>query len=126
MEKNKIGVIEVKGPNVFKGYWKMPDKTEKEFREDGYFITGDLGFIDDDGYISISGRDKDLIISGGLNVYPAEIENTLENYEPRVKLSEVNVEPNFDAHEFHVTLQYFIVGLDVPQQELTFALLPTR
>ncbi len=56
----------------------------------------------------------------------SEIENTLENYEPRVKLSEVNVEPNFDAHEFHVTLQYFIVGLDVPQQELTFALLPTR
>ena len=98
MEKNKIGVIEVKGPNVFKGYWKMPDKTEKEFREDGYFITGDLGFIDDDGYISISGRDKDLIISGGLNVYPAEIENTLDSCEEIIESAVIGL-PHKDFGE---------------------------
>ena len=77
LKNTEIGVIEVKGPNVFKGYWKMPEKTNIDFRSDGYFITGDLGFIDGAGYISISGRDKDLIISGGLNVYPAEIENAI-------------------------------------------------
>ena len=98
MEKNKIGVIEVKGPNVFKGYWKMPNKTEKEFREDGYFITGDLGFIDDDGYISISGRDKDLIISGGLNVYPAEIENTLDSCEEIIESAVIGL-PHKDFGE---------------------------
>jgi malonyl-CoA/methylmalonyl-CoA synthetase len=73
-----IGVIELKGPNVFKGYWRMPDKTAQEFRPDGWFITGDLGFIDPDGYVTISGRAKDLIISGGFNVYPAEVENALD------------------------------------------------
>ncbi|HEY6631382.1 MAG TPA: malonyl-CoA synthase [Rhizobiaceae bacterium] len=73
-----IGVIELKGPNVFKGYWRMPEKTAQEFRADGWFITGDLGFIDPDGYLTISGRAKDLIISGGFNVYPAEVENALD------------------------------------------------
>lgn len=73
-----IGVIELKGPNVFKGYWRMPDKTAQEFRRDGWFITGDLGYVDADGYVTISGRAKDLIISGGFNVYPAEIENALD------------------------------------------------
>ena len=70
----EIGVIEVKGPNVFKGYWRMPDKTKAEFRPDGFFITGDLGRFDEDGYLTIVGRAKDLIISGGFNIYPAEIE----------------------------------------------------
>ncbi|MEQ1943478.1 malonyl-CoA synthase [Mesorhizobium sp. VNQ89] len=73
-----IGVIELKGPNVFKGYWRMPEKTAQEFRADGWFITGDLGYIDPDGYVTISGRAKDLIISGGFNVYPAEVENALD------------------------------------------------
>ena len=73
-----IGVIELKGPNVFKGYWRMPEKTAQEFRPDGWFITGDLGYVDPDGYFTISGRAKDLIISGGFNVYPAEVENALE------------------------------------------------
>ena len=67
-------MIEVKGPNVFKGYWRMPEKTAEEFRADGYFITGDLGPIDERGYVNIVGRAKDLIISGGFNVYPIEIE----------------------------------------------------
>ena len=74
----EVGVIELKGPNVFKGYWHMPEKTAEEFRDDGFFITGDLGYIDADGYFTISGRAKDLIISGGFNVYPAEIENALD------------------------------------------------
>jgi len=69
-----VGAIEIRGPNVFKGYWRMPEKTRAEFRADGYFISGDLGFFDADGYLHISGRDKDLIISGGYNVYPAEVE----------------------------------------------------
>ena len=69
-----IGGIQVKGPNVFKGYWRMPEKTAEEFTADGYFKTGDVGKIDERGYVTIVGRSKDLIISGGYNVYPAEIE----------------------------------------------------
>lgn len=75
---NSTGMIEVKGPNVFKGYWRMPEKTRSEFREDGYFITGDLGLIDDNGYVSIVGRSKDLVITGGFNVYPKEIETEID------------------------------------------------
>ncbi len=74
LPQGEIGVIEVKGPNVFKGYWRMPEKTAEEFRSDGFFITGDLGKIDGRGYVHIVGRAKDLIISGGFNVYPKEIE----------------------------------------------------
>ena len=70
----EIGGIEVKGPSVFKGYWKMPEKTAEEFTADGFFKTGDVGHMDADGYVTIVGRSKDLIISGGYNVYPAEIE----------------------------------------------------
>ena len=74
----EIGMIEVRGPNVFQGYWQMPEKTAAELRPDGWFITGDLGRIDEDGYLHIVGRDKDLIISGGLNIYPKEIEQVLD------------------------------------------------
>jgi malonyl-CoA/methylmalonyl-CoA synthetase len=73
-----IGMIEVKGPNVFKGYWRMPEKTASEFRPDGFFITGDLGKIDERGYVHIVGRGKDLIITGGFNVYPKEIETEID------------------------------------------------
>ncbi|MEZ2328613.1 malonyl-CoA synthase [Mesorhizobium sp. RCC_202] len=73
-----IGMIEVKGPNVFAGYWRMPEKTKAEFRKDGFFITGDLGLIDADFYVHIVGRGKDLIISGGYNVYPKEIESEID------------------------------------------------
>src|SRR5246127_3010632 len=72
-----IGMIEVKGPNVFKGYWRMPEKTKAEFRDDGFFITGDIGKIDAQGYVHILGRGKDLVISGGVNVYPKEIESEI-------------------------------------------------
>ena len=71
-------MIEIRGPNVFKGYWRMPEKTKAEFREDGFFISGDLGYVDARGYVYISGRGKDLIISGGFNVYPAEVEGAIE------------------------------------------------
>jgi malonyl-CoA/methylmalonyl-CoA synthetase len=67
-------MIEVRGPNVFKGYWRMPEKTAAEFAPDGFFITGDLGKIDERGYVHIVGRGKDLIITGGYNVYPKEVE----------------------------------------------------
>jgi malonyl-CoA/methylmalonyl-CoA synthetase len=67
-------MIEVKGPNVYGGYWRMPEKTKSEFRGDGYFITGDLGTVDERGYVFILGRGKDLVISGGFNVYPKEVE----------------------------------------------------
>jgi len=70
----EIGVVEVRGPNVCKGYWQMPEKTKEEFRADGFFITGDLGMIDERGYLTIVGRGKDLIISGGFNIYPKELE----------------------------------------------------
>ncbi|UDF28091.1 UNVERIFIED_ORG: malonyl-CoA synthase [Roseateles sp. XES5] len=72
------GMIEVKGPNVFKGYWKMPAKTAAEFRLDGFFITGDLGKIDARGYVHIVGRGKDLVISGGYNIYPKEVETEID------------------------------------------------
>jgi len=76
--QGEIGILEVRGPNVFKGYWNMPDKTREELREDGFFITGDLGLIDDQGYVTIVGRGKDLIISGGFNIYPKEVEEVLD------------------------------------------------
>ncbi|MDE2694425.1 MAG: AMP-binding protein [Paracoccaceae bacterium] len=74
----EIGILEVKGPNIFTGYWGMPEKTASEFRSDGYFVTGDMASIDNTGRISIVGREKDLVISGGYNVYPKEIESILD------------------------------------------------
>lgn len=79
MPRGEVGIVEVKGANVFKGYWQMPEKTAAEFRPDGWFITGDMGFIDSDGYVQLVGREKDLIITGGLNVYPAEVEALLDD-----------------------------------------------
>jgi malonyl-CoA/methylmalonyl-CoA synthetase len=80
LAQGEIGMIEVKGPNVFKGYWRMPEKTAAEFRADGFFITGDLGKIDERGYVHIVGRGKDLIISGGFNVYPKEVETEIDAF----------------------------------------------
>jgi len=77
----EVGVLEVRGPNVFSGYWRMPEKTKEEFRPDGFFITGDVAKIDERGYVHIVGRAKDLIISGGFNVYPKEIELCLDALE---------------------------------------------
>ncbi|WP_171207036.1 malonyl-CoA synthase [Ruegeria sp. HKCCA0235A] len=79
LPQGEVGMIEVRGPNVFKGYWQMPEKTAEELRENEFFITGDLGRYSEDGYLSIVGRSKDLIITGGYNVYPKEIEDVLND-----------------------------------------------
>jgi len=93
-----VGMIEVKGPNVFAGYWNMPDKTATEFRSDGFFITGDLGKLDARGYLAIVGRGKDLIITGGFNVYPKEIETEIDAI-PGVSESAVVGVPHADFGE---------------------------
>ena len=98
LANGEIGQIEVRGPNVFKGYWEMPEKTAAELRENGFFITGDLGRIDDDGYVSIVGRDKDMIISGGYNIYPKEIELLIDD-QPGVLESAVIGVPHPDFGE---------------------------
>ncbi|HTO64269.1 MAG TPA: malonyl-CoA synthase [Bradyrhizobium sp.] len=96
--RDTIGMIEVKGPNVFKGYWRMPEKTKSEFRDDGFFITGDLGKIDDKGYVHILGRGKDLVISGGFNVYPKEIESEIDAMDGVVESAVIGV-PHADFGE---------------------------
>ena len=98
LPQGEIGMIEVRGPNVFQGYWKMPEKTQAEFRKDGFFITGDLGAIGPDGYLRIVGRSKDLIITGGLNVYPREIESLIDEL-PGVEESAVVGLPHDDFGE---------------------------
>ncbi|WP_101339795.1 malonate--CoA ligase (plasmid) [Cereibacter azotoformans] len=107
LPRGEPGMIEVRGPNVFKGYWQMPEKTREELREDGFFITGDIGVIDPDGYVSIVGRQKDLIITGGYNVYPKEIELVLDE-QPGVLESAVIGVPHPDFGEA-------VVGVIVPR-----------
>jgi malonyl-CoA/methylmalonyl-CoA synthetase len=99
----ETGRVEVRGPNVFRGYWRMPGKTAEEMREDGFFVTGDLGRFDADGYLQIVGREKDLIISGGYNVYPREIEEVLDA-QPGVAESAVIGVPHADFGETPVAL----------------------
>ncbi|MBU2999912.1 malonyl-CoA synthase [Roseovarius nubinhibens] len=107
----EVGQIEVRGPNVFKGYWQMPEKTAAELRENGFFITGDLGKIDEDGYVHIVGRNKDLIISGGYNIYPKEIELVLDE-QPGVLESAVIGVPHPDFGET-------VLGIIVPEKGAT-------
>ena len=111
LPQGEIGVLEVRGPNVFKGYWNMPEKTREELREDGFFITGDLALIDADGYVQIVGRGKDLIISGGYNIYPKEIELLLDT-QPGVKESAVIGAPHPDFGES-------VVAVLVPEAGVT-------
>ena len=101
VDDGEIGSIELRGPNVFSGYWKMPEKTAEEFRADGFFITGDLGVIDEDGYLKIVGRNKDLIISGGYNIYPKEIELLLDEQEGVLESAVIGVpHPDFGEGVF--------------------------
>ena len=94
--QEEIGGIEVKGPNVFSGYWRMPEKTAAEFRPDGFFITGDVGKIDASGYVHIVGRAKDLVICGGYNVYPKEVETVIDAIEGVAESAVVGVpHPDF-------------------------------
>lgn len=94
----EVGGIEVRGPNVCKGYWRRPEKTRENFRADGFFVTGDLGAMDDEGRVAIVGREKDLVISGGNNVYPKEVENLLDQM-PEVVESAVFGVPHPDFGE---------------------------
>jgi malonyl-CoA/methylmalonyl-CoA synthetase len=103
LPSGEIGGIQVKGPNVFKGYWRMPEKTREEFTADGYFKTGDVGKVDERGYVTIVGRSKDLIISGGYNVYPAEIEGYI-NELPGVAESALVGVPHPDFGEVGVAV----------------------
>ncbi|MEM8759336.1 MAG: malonyl-CoA synthase [Pseudomonadota bacterium] len=96
LAQGEIGVIQAKGPNIFKGYWRMPEKTKEELSDDGWFITGDLGMIDDEGYVVIVGRGKDLIISGGFNVYPKEVEGEIDRLPGVVESAVIGVpHPDF-------------------------------
>lgn len=96
VETGSVGTIEVRGENVFGGYWNMPEKTAEEIRGDGYFITGDLGTQDESGRVSIVGRAKDLVISGGYNVYPKEVEKVLDEMEFIVESAVIGVpHPDF-------------------------------
>nr|CAD2206553.1 unnamed protein product [Meloidogyne enterolobii] len=102
---NKEGVIEVKSPSLFKGYLNLPEKTKQEFTDDGYFITGDMGEKDDKGYVWIKGRQKDLIISGGMNVYPTEVEEIVTSlFGERIKECAVIAVPHPDFGEAVVTI----------------------
>ena len=98
LPRGEVGSIEVRGPNVFKGYWNMPEKTKEELRDNGFFITGDLGMIDDRGYVSIIGRSKDLIITGGYNVYPKEIELLIDDLDGVVESAVIGI-PHADFGE---------------------------
>ena len=111
LTQGNIGEIEVRGPNVFKGYWNMPEKTAEELRSDGFFMTGDLGMVDADGYIHIVGRNKDLIISGGFNIYPKEIETLLDAQEGVLESAVIGV-PHPDFGET-------VLALLVPSSERT-------
>ena len=103
VEAGDIGGIQVKGPNVFRGYWRMPEKTAEEFTSDGWFKTGDVGLVDVQGYVTIVGRSKDLIISGGYNVYPAEIEGYINEMTGVVESAVIGV-PHPDFGEVGVAL----------------------
>ncbi|MGO3058354.1 malonate--CoA ligase [Halomonas sp. AOP43-A1-21] len=98
LAQGETGMVELRGPNIFQGYWRMPEKTQAEFRDDGFFITGDLGLIDEHGYLNIVGRDKDLVISGGYNVYPKEVEQLIDDL-PGVMESAVIGVPHGDLGE---------------------------
>ena len=98
VERGGTGTLHVRGPNVFAGYWRMPDKTAEELGEDGWFVTGDLASVDDDGYVTIVGRGKDLVIAGGYNVYPKEVESAIDEL-PGVVESAVVGAPHPDLGE---------------------------
>jgi malonyl-CoA/methylmalonyl-CoA synthetase len=124
VEAGEIGGIQVRGPNVFSGYWRMPEKTAEEFTTDGYFKTGDVGRVDERGYVIIVGRSKDLIISGGYNVYPAEIEGALNDM-PGVAESAVIGVPHPDFGEVGVAVVIARPG-EAPDPEMLIGALKAR
>lgn len=117
----EIGGIQVKGPNVFKGYWRMPEKTAEEFTADGFFKTGDVGKVDDRGYVTIVGRSKDLIISGGYNVYPAEIEGFINEMKGVAESAVIGV-PHPDFGEVGVAVVIAKPGFKLESEALVASL----
>ncbi len=117
----QIGMVEVRGPNVFQGYWQMPEKTREELRETGFLITGDLGQFSGDGYLTIVGRGKDLVISGGFNVYPKEVEMALDDL-PGVLESAVIGVPHPDLGEGVVAVVVPEASAALSEADLTEAL----
>ena len=110
----ETGSVEVRGPNVFKGYWRMPEKTREEFRDNGFFVTGDLGCFSDDGYLSLIGRQKDLIITGGFNVYPKEVELLLDEQPGVLESAVIGVaHPDFGEAVVAVLVAQRGVALDL-------------
>ncbi len=117
----ETGMLEVRGPNVFQGYWNMPDKTKAEFREDGFFITGDLGLIDARGYVHIVGRGKDLVISGGYNIYPKEIESEIDRLDGVLESAVIGV-PHSDLGEGVTAVVVPRSGAALKEDEIVAAL----
>jgi malonyl-CoA/methylmalonyl-CoA synthetase len=117
----EIGNVQVRGPNVFGGYWRMPEKTAEEFTPDGWFRTGDVGRFDESGYLTIVGRSKDLVISGGYNVYPAEVEGYV-NEMPGVAESAVIGVPHPDFGEAVVAVVVRRPGAALDAEAMTAAL----
>ena len=117
----EIGSIEVRGPNVFKGYWNMPDKTKEELRSNGFFITGDIGMIDEKGYLSIIGRSKDLIITGGFNVYPKEIETLIDDLDGVLESAVIGL-PHADFGEAVTAIIVAEAGTTLTEESIKLAL----
>ena len=121
LPQGAIGVIDIRGLNVFKGYWRLPEKTKEEFRPDGFFISGDLGYIDQKGYVYISGRAKDLVISGGYNVYPAEVEAAIEAVSGVAECAVIGV-PHADFGEAVVAIVAPKPGSQVDEKQVQSAI----
>jgi malonyl-CoA/methylmalonyl-CoA synthetase len=139
LPQGEVGIVEVRGPNIFKGYWRNLEKTAAEFRPDGFFITGDMGVIDADGYVQLVGREKDLIISGGLNVYPAEVEALLDDRSDVAEAAVIGVpHPDFgeavvaviqpaglfDAQAVRVELRKDLAAFKLPKEIIVVEELP--
>jgi malonyl-CoA/methylmalonyl-CoA synthetase len=124
LPQGEIGMIEVRGPNVFSGYWNMPDKTREDLRDTGFFITGDLGVADADGRISIVGRMKDLIIAGGYNIYPKEVEDAI-NVVDGVLESAVFGVPDADLGEQVVAAVVLEAGVTLTPEDIAAEVAPT-
>jgi len=139
LPQGEVGIVEVRGPNVFAGYWQNPAKTAAEFRPDGFFITGDMGLIDAEGYVQLVGREKDLIITGGLNVYPAEIEALLDDRDDVAEAAVIGVphpdfgeavvavvrpQGSFDGEAVRTALKHDLAGFKVPKTIIALDELP--
>jgi malonyl-CoA/methylmalonyl-CoA synthetase len=118
---DEVGNVEVRGPNVFSGYWRLPEKTREEFTSDGYFRTGDMGQLLPNGYLRIVGRAKDLIISGGLNVYPKEIEEKIDAMPGVIESAVIGV-PDADFGEAVVAIVVARAGHDLTESGVIAAL----